>query len=229
MTVATGTFKYQLGTAPVTGCGFSYSKVELDTALSGSVAQIVYDVQGNEDYEKELSSLEETGFGNELVESMLADSKQPENWRVGEALAEAYLVHQKDCFFPWPISRDHRKRGSSLPGADLVGFQSNGSDNYFAFVEVKTSTDGNYPPKVIYGPTGFQKQLEDLKSKVEIRKDLVEYLYHRAKNTQWKSRWNSAVKKFLQNKTNVRIFGFLVRDVEPNEKDLILNQLSNNL
>lgn len=38
MSIATGTINYQLGTAPVTGYGFSYSADELDTALSGSVA-----------------------------------------------------------------------------------------------------------------------------------------------------------------------------------------------
>lgn len=41
MTIAAGTIQYQLGTAPVTGCGFSYSAAELDTALSGSVAGVV--------------------------------------------------------------------------------------------------------------------------------------------------------------------------------------------
>jgi hypothetical protein len=41
MTIAAGTIQYQLGTAPVTGCGFSYSADELDTALSDSVAEVV--------------------------------------------------------------------------------------------------------------------------------------------------------------------------------------------
>lgn len=35
MTIAAGTINYQLGTAPVTGCGFSYFTDELDTVLSG--------------------------------------------------------------------------------------------------------------------------------------------------------------------------------------------------
>ncbi len=38
MTITAGTINSQLGTAPVTGCGFSYSDAELDTALSGSVS-----------------------------------------------------------------------------------------------------------------------------------------------------------------------------------------------
>lgn len=42
MTIAAGTINYQSGTAPVTGCGFSYSADEIDTALSGSVAGLVH-------------------------------------------------------------------------------------------------------------------------------------------------------------------------------------------
>jgi hypothetical protein len=44
MTIAAGTINYQLGTAPVTGCGFSYSADELDTALSGPVADYEWEV-----------------------------------------------------------------------------------------------------------------------------------------------------------------------------------------
>jgi hypothetical protein len=35
MTIAAGTIQYQLGTAPVTGCDFSYFADELNTALYG--------------------------------------------------------------------------------------------------------------------------------------------------------------------------------------------------
>ncbi len=44
MSFVAGTIQYQLGTAPVTGCGLSYSVDELDTALSGSVAGYGWDV-----------------------------------------------------------------------------------------------------------------------------------------------------------------------------------------
>lgn len=131
MTIAIGTIEYQLGTAPVTGCGFSYSADELDTALSGSVAEVVYDDSGKADIEALLAGLAETNFEKGAVERILSDTKPPEDWRVGEALAEAYLSHQKNCFFPWPDGRDERKSGSSLPGADLVGFQSNDTDDFF--------------------------------------------------------------------------------------------------
>lgn len=45
MTIAAGTIQYELGTAPVTGCGFSYSADELDTALSGAVAGNEWEVE----------------------------------------------------------------------------------------------------------------------------------------------------------------------------------------
>ena len=88
MTIATGTIQYQLGTAPVTGCGFSYSDVELDTALSGAVAGVVYDDSGKADIEALLAGLAETDFEKSEVERILSDTKPPEDWRVGEALAE---------------------------------------------------------------------------------------------------------------------------------------------
>ena len=151
---------------------------------------------------------------------ILSDTKPPEDWRVGEALAESYLVHQKNCFFPWPDGRDERKSGSSLPGADLVGFQSNGTNDFFAFGEVKTSTENKYPPGAMHGRTGLKQQLENLKDDVKIKDDLVRYLAHRATTASWGSRYRCAFKNYVQSKTNVRVFGFLIRDVEPNQEDL---------
>jgi hypothetical protein len=78
------------------------------------------------------------------------NQKVPEEWRVGEALAEAYLVAHRTCKFPWPDGRDARKAGSSLPGADLVGFQQHGGTDRFAFGEVKTSGEIRYPPGAMY-------------------------------------------------------------------------------
>ena len=129
--IAAGIIQYQLGAVPVTGCGFSYSAAELNAALSGPVAEVVFDDSGKADIEALLAGLAETDFEKGGIERILSDNKPPEDWRVGEALAESYLIHQKDCFFPWPTGRDERKSGSSLPGADLVGFQSNGTDDFF--------------------------------------------------------------------------------------------------
>ena len=83
MTIAAGTIQYELGTAPVTGCGFSYSAAELDTALSGPVAEVVYDDSGKADIEALLAGLAETDFETGAVKRILSDTKPPEDWRVG--------------------------------------------------------------------------------------------------------------------------------------------------
>ena len=220
MSIASGTDQYRLGATPVTGRGFSYSESELEAALTGPVAKVVFDDSGKTDVKALIVDLAETDFEKGEIERILADDKLPENWRVGEALAESYLVHQRNCFFPWPDGRDERKTGSSLPGADLVGFQSNDGSVYFAFGEVKTSTENKHPPGTMHGRTGLKQQLEDLKDDVKIKDDLVKYLGYRALNSSWKLRYQNATKNYLRSKTNVRVFGFLVRDVKPDEDDL---------
>jgi hypothetical protein len=154
MSISVGTIEYTLGNYPVTGCGFSYSVTELDTALSGSVTEVVFDDSGKTDIEALIAGLAETDFEKGEVERILSNTNPLEDWRGGEALAESYLVHHKNCFFPWPDDRDERKSGSSLPGADLVGFQSSDNDDFFAFGEVKTSTENKYPPGAMHGRTG---------------------------------------------------------------------------
>ena len=139
MSIATGIIEYNLGSSPVSGCGFSWATDELDTALEGPVSEVVFDDSGKADISALLSGVVETDFEKSQVERILTNNKTPEDWRVGEALAESYLVHQRDCFFPWPDGRDERKTGSSLPGADLVGFQKEEDEDFFAFGESKLS------------------------------------------------------------------------------------------
>lgn len=218
--MSSGTIVYTVGSYPVTGTGISYSENQMNSVLTGHVAEIVYDDSGKADIEALLSGLAETDFEKNEVERILSETKPPEDWRVGEALAETYLVDQKDCFFPWPDGRDERKSGSSLPGADLVGFQSNGTDDFFAFGEVKTSTENKYPPGAMHGRTGLKQQLDDLKDDVKIKDDIFRYLGFRAQKSSWEDRFKRAAKNYIQSKTNVRVFGFLVRDVEPNQEDL---------
>ena len=220
MTLPTGTIEYTLGSAPITGCGLSYTISELESALAGPVAEAVFDDEGTADLTNMLSSLPDTEFNQEGIKRVLEHSREPEAWRVGEAFAESYLTHHRTCTFPWPDGRDERKSGSSLPGADLVGIHCDEGAERFAFGEVKTSSEKKYPPGAMYGRTGFKQQLEDLRDKVSIRNDLVKYLWHRALTATWKSRFINAFIRYNSDDTDVRLFGVLVRDVEPHEDDL---------
>lgn len=220
MNLPVGIVRYTLGVTPVTGCGLSWTMDELDTALEGSVAEVVFDDVGTADLTALLESMPDTEFDPSEVKRILSDRRAPENWRVGESLAEAYLVHHRACNFPWPDSRDERKSGSSLPGADLVGFQQDGKTNRFAFGEVKTSSEATYPPGAMHGRTGLKQQIEDLRDEVSIRDDLVKYLGHRVRDAVWKEQFISAFKRYSANNADVQLFGILVRDVPPHEDDL---------
>lgn len=211
---------YAIGTRPVTGTGLGVSGERLDEALSGPVAAIAFDDAGTEEIASLLDGVADTEFTRENLDSLLNAAHSPENWRVGEALAESFLTQCRDCHFPWPDSRDERKRGSSLPGADLVGFHRDGEVDRFAFGEVKTSAENAYPPRAAYGRHGLKLQMEDLRDRREIRESLVRYLALRAVQASWRARFRSAATVYFRNPCEVRIFGLLVRDVPPREDDI---------
>lgn len=110
--------------------------------------------------------------------------------------------------------------GSSLPGADLVGFQVFNGGYRFAFGEVKTSSDKSCPPGTMYGRTGLKQQIEDLRDELEIRRQLVRYLGYRAERASWKLQYREATTRYLRDEQNVSVFGVLIRDVTPNQSDL---------
>ena len=73
---------------------------------------------------------------------------------------------------------------------------------------------------MMYGRSGLKQQIEDLKDKVKIKDDILKYLGFRARNSHWEDQFKRAAKNYMQSKINVRVFGFLIRDVEPNREDL---------
>ena len=220
MIVAAGKSVYNIGRSPCSGAGVCWSKDDLDSAIDGPVAAVLFDDMGKADIRKILADLAHTKFAQKNLQRILADPVDISSWRVGEAIAESYLTCHRSCHFPWPDGRDERKAGSSLPGADLVGFGSDCRGDCFAFGEVKTSGEERYPPKTVYGRAGLKQQLEDLRDSEVIRHALMKYLGHRAGGAPWRSRYKNAARRYLKNNSDVQIYGFLVRDVEPHRDDL---------
>lgn len=220
MTVAAGKPCYSLGVAPVIGSGILWSAEELHDAIIGDVSAAVFDDSGTANIAELLASVAETDFAQEQLASALSSSASLEDWRVGEAIAETYLTQHHACSFPWPDGRDERKGGSSLPGADLVGFHADNLGDRFAFGEIKTSGEKQYPPQIMYGRTGLKQQLEDLRDSKGIRDGLMKYLGHRAANAAWIDRYKAASKRYLGDSSDIQLYGMLVRDVDPHEDDL---------
>jgi hypothetical protein len=218
--LASGKSEYALGAPPAVGRAFSLSGMELDAGIAGPVAATLFDETGMLDIATMLSDVGGTDFEKSELQKVLSGSAEPEPWRVGEAIAETYLSHHRSCMFPWPDGRDVRKSGSSLPGADLVGIQSLEDGPRFVFGEVKTSSEEKYPPGTMYGETGMKQQLEDLRDKVGLRRDLVLYLGHRAHTAIWKGDFVKAFLRFNNNTAEICVFGVLVRDVRPHIDDL---------
>lgn len=216
----TSTTHYTLGAEPVTGTGLGVSASDLSMALTGSVAALVFDDQGSEAIQGLLNGLTETAFAQTALNDALTDNSMVKDWQVGEAMAENFLCDNMDCEFPWPDGRDIRKPKSSLPGADLVGFQKDGGCVRFAFGEVKTSAQKKFPPSVFSGTHGLKQQMEDLRERKDIRDQLFRYLGHRATGATWAVTFQAAASRYLQNSCDVRLFGVLIRDVDPHEDDL---------
>lgn len=223
MTMVVGTECYNADTTPIMARGVTYSEAELDEALGSSVASILWDDAGMVDLDAILSSVVTTEFSEGSVRRILSSQFTPENWRVGEGLAEAFLAEHRDCEFPWPSGRDLKNTRSIPAGTDLVGFQKfDGAIKTcrFAFGEVKTSGQKMWPPAVVDGRHGLVKQIEGLRDAPSVKDNLVKYLGHHAQGSDWLSLYQDAAKRYLANPNDISLFGVLVRDVEPKADDL---------
>lgn len=215
---------YNVDCAPIVARGLGYTEEQLDQAIEGPVKDLLLDIEGTSELSDLLSSLSTTDFESELIEKLLKTNSEPEDWLVGEALAEAYVADNDNCLFPWPTSRDLKNPEACPAGADLTGFQQVDDDETpyrFAFGEVKTSSDKRNPPNVMHGRTGLKKQLEGLRDSYTTKQSLILYLGHHAINASWQHMYESAIKRYLASAyTDIAIFGVLIRDVTPSEADL---------
>ena len=222
MNIPPGTPQYTHGHPPITAQGVSWTDKELATALAGPVAALVFDREGTADIAALLEGVPSTDFESEELSRTLHAQEAPKAWEVGEAIAECYLTHHREAFFPWPDGRDIRKPKSSLPGADLIGFHGKEDETRFAFGEVKTSKEDRYPPQVVrYGEHSLNRQLLDLRDQRGLRDRAVLYLGHRAVRSDWQPTFQSAATNYLKSAgTCVALFGVLIRDIAPDPADL---------
>lgn len=218
MAVSKGTQEYLIESEKIVAFGVSHSDDEMRTALCGDVYDKLYDVK---ECVEIAEKLEDTGFDHAFIMEKLFSIKSKEDWEIGEAYAQAYAESNLNSTIPWGISRDLKKPGSSLPGADIIGLYEDEAGIRFLFGEIKTSSQKEYPPSVMYGEHGLKKQLEDLCQDEEIYKTLVKYLAYRLKKSDIWNKYQQAFKQYLEsNGSKVHVLGVLVRDVEPKKEDL---------
>lgn len=220
MPLASGQQAYEAHSDPVKARGMVFSKLELETMLANEVQTILKDEEGKQEINTLLSGLAQTEFQTESLAKVLNTSRASESWRIGEAIAEAYLTAHRQCEFPWPGGRDQKNPNSSQAGTDLVGFQTHeDSAVRLSFAEVKTSEDPTYPPSLMYGRHGLKQQLDDLRDSTSVKNALVRYLALHASGRAWLGKFQKAALRYLQDQSDVCIFGVLVRDVQPHSDD----------
>lgn len=220
--VARGTQEYQCDCDPCLGSGWSWSQSELDAALTADVHSLVYDEVGRNACIDMLAAASTTGFDMSVVGEIFQTPSSVRNWEVGECIASAYIRDNRNCFVPWNTRRDVRNPQSSLPGVDICGIQDCGGHSRLFFCEVKTSAERRYPPQVAsMSGEGLGAQVVELRDDANVRHTVIQYLAHRAINASWKDRFSIAVRNYCSARhTDFCVFGFMVRDVPPDKKDL---------
>ena len=196
---------------------------EFSYFLQNQVRNRLDDVEETEDLRIHLRGLELTGMGSESLEAVLS-STVPENrdWAAGEALAEAYLIRTEKFIFPWNMNRDKRNPSASLPGVDLVGFISDNTGYQLALGEVKTSSERASPPKVMSGRhPGMAHQIDKLASDMTAICQIISWLRSRIMGGEFQAAFESScLRYFNSGNKSVALFGVLVRDTQPDERDL---------
>lgn len=196
---------------------------DLDSYLAGSVRARLDDDEATEDFRGHLRGLELTGMGRVHLEEILSsDASETRDWAAGEALAERFLMDAHSIEFPWNMERDKRNPFGSLPGADLVGFVKRDDGYKLVLGEVKTSSEEKHPPQVMSGRSGhLGHQIDRLAHDFTILCQLLKWLLPRVKSGDYEAAFDEACKEFFNSgKKAVVLFGILVRDTDPDSRDL---------
>jgi hypothetical protein len=186
------------------------------------VAPRARDDAGHQQYTAALRSIASTGFDAASLEAILA-AEEPESrdWAIGEALAEVHLTATHGISWPWNTARDKRNPTASLPGADLIGLATDAQGPLLALGEVKSSSEDANPPQVMSGRSGMVHQLDTLASDLRILGQLLQWLFFRCQQTPHESAYRLAMGRlFATGNRALVLFGVLVRDTPPNERDL---------
>ncbi|MCY4655996.1 MAG: hypothetical protein OXC80_04175 [Gammaproteobacteria bacterium] len=191
--------------------------------MSSRVKARVEDDEADNQLASELRGMAMTDMETDFVEDLLSAVHEGKSWAIGEALAECVLADDetREICWPWNLAHDRRTPSASLPGADLVGFCKEGDTVLLLFGEVKTSSDPNTPPNVMYGSGGLARQIEEISTRSDIQQSLLMWLRVRCYSDEHRTLFEAAVHRYVQSLgKEMLLVGILLRDTKPNELDV---------
>jgi len=189
--------------------------------LKQDVAKRVYDQPMIDGLKDDMLALKSENFDiSNLMEYIDLPTPDALYWDIGESVADLFLIERIGARLPANRRRDLRTPKGSLPGADIAGYVPNGAaETMFLFGEIKTSSDAASPPSVMSGSgSGMAAQLARLTTKIDIRRQLLYYLRARSTKGDLPGLFTSALASLSKNQ--FALVGVLVRDTEPNLKDV---------
>lgn len=198
----------------------SHDAAEFSDALRTTIANRAKDKAQADDFQADMAALATTQMATDTLTRLLSEQTRTNAWEYGEALAECILEKEGACF-PWNMDKDKRTPNASLPGADIVGFKLVNGENFLLIGEVKTSSDLDSPPQVLYGRSGMIHQLDKLASQLRLHRCLLNWLHARCKNHSSWPKFKEAATKYLASEgKEIYMCGFLLRDTNPTQSDL---------
>ncbi len=104
----------------------------------------------------------------------------------------------------------------------MVGFIEDGEGFRFAFGEVKTSSEERHPPQVMSNRPGHMgHQIKRLACDLQVRFQLICWLQARIEGKLHQKAFDrSCARYFNSEQKSIALFGILVRDTQPDERDL---------
>ena len=140
--------------------------------------------------------------------------------RLAEVLAECFLMDQHDVLIPYNRLRDATNPNASMAGPDIIGM----AGTLLVFGETKSSSESRHPPSVVSGSSGLIEQLNNIKTGQIKRRHMIKWLLHKSGHLQSADRASLflAARLYYESKgRSFRMCGMLVRDTEPDERDVV--------
>lgn len=196
--------------------GFQFDKSEFIEYLSTTIKEKYCDVDKSkalDAYIKKSSILKKLKLENKLIKNKPI---KYELWRAGEIISRCYLEDYQHAIFPYDKRWGDINQNASPGGLDQIGFIDKKNPSLL-FVEIKTTTQKNSPPSIMYE---LRDQIMSLFN-TEQRDEIIIYVLMNIKDKkkQLRKKFDEAVFRHYKNNLFI-VLGILVKEENPNEVDL---------